>query len=269
MYNPWSVLNYTASQDHKPRGYWINTGGTELLERLITRGGRELRTELGQLIEGQSITRPVYDNIVMRDIEKRDRLVWSFLLFSGYLKCTGQTVEKDLYELSIPNEEIKQLYTHLIERWFEEKIDLTQLEQMLQALQHGQVTTFEHTLRRVVTEIMSYHDLSGEAEKVYQALVLGMLVWLSGSYEIRTNRESGFGRYDMMFKPKTPEKKGIILEFKQVYENEKPETVLKRALQQIEEQHYRTELEAAGVHEVVQIAVAFRGKEVWIQEASA
>ncbi len=275
IYNPWSVVNYVVSQEHEPKGYWINTGSTDILESLITRGGRELRQELGQLIEGETITKSIYENIVMRDIEKQDHLVWSFLLFSGYLKCTDQVVRKNRYELAIPNEEVKEVYENLIERWFEGKVDLTQLENMLQALRDGRVETFEHTLRQVVTEIMSYHDLSGEAEKVYQALVLGMLVWLSGSYEIRTNRESGLGRYDIMLKPRTshqkgnippaPLQRGIILEFKQVYEHEKPETVLKRAMKQIEEQQYRTELETAGIHDIVQIAVAFRGKEMWLK----
>ncbi|MCP4398523.1 MAG: hypothetical protein GY801_14655 [bacterium] len=113
---------------------------------------------------------------------------------------------------------------------------------------------------------MSYHDLSGEAEKVYQALVLGMLVWLSGSYEIRTNRESGYGRYDIMLTPKETEKQGIILEFKQVFENETLQTVLERALQQIRDKRYATDLEAAGVTDILQLAVAFRGKELWVKE---
>ena len=107
-------------------------------------------------------------------------------------------------------------------------MDLRRLEDMLTALQQGDTKVFERLLRRVVMEVMSYHDLAGEPEKVYQALVLGMLVWLSGSYEIRTNRESGYGHYDILLKPKTSDKLGIILEFKQVYEGEKPETVLAR-----------------------------------------
>ena len=265
IYNPWSVLSYVASKDHQPRGYWINTGGTEILEQLVTRGGRELREELGQLIEGQTITKPIYDNIILRDIEKRENLVWSFLVFSGYLK-TVESVDEEQYVLAIPNREVQLIYRDIIRIWFEEKVDLRRLEDMLTALQKGDIQIFERLLRRIVLEVMSYHDLAGEAEKVYQALVLGMLVWLSGSYDIRTNRESGYGRYDILLKPKTSDKLGIIIEFKQVFEDEKPETVLERAFQQIRDKHYVTELEAAGVTDILQLAVAFRGKEIWLKE---
>lgn len=266
IYNPWSVLSYVASKNHQPKGYWVNTGGTEILEQLVTRGGRELREELGQLIEGDTITQSIFDNIVLRDIETRENLVWSFLLFSGYLKPVNGVIRKNQYELAIPNEEVKRLYEDLIERWFEEGVDLRRLEDMLNALQQGDMKVFERLLRHIVLEVMSYHDLAGEPEKVYQALVLGMLVWLSGSYEIRTNRESGYGRYDILLKPKNPEKLGIVLEFKQVYEDEIPETVLEEALQQIRDKRYVTELEATGVKDILQLAVAFRGKELWLKE---
>lgn len=272
IYNPWSVLNYIASQDRQPRPYWVNTGSNDLLESLLTRGGRELRGELTQLLAGQSVTKPITETIVMRDLPRRDDLVWSFFLFSGYLKPVDLNVERNWYDLRIPNAEVRYAYEELIERWFAETLDLSHLKDMLHALQQGDIARFERTLRQIALEIMSYHDLSGEPEKVYQALVLGMLVWLSGVYDIRTNRESGLGRYDILLKPKTPEKSGIILEFKQVYEQEQPETVLERALQQIADRQYVTEFTAAGVRDVLQIAVAFRGKELWLrarQDAAA
>lgn len=273
IYNPWSVLNYVASKDHQLRPYWLNTGSMELIEQLVTRGGSELREELEQLLSGQGITRPIYDNIVMRDLERRDNLLWSFLLFSGYLKVVEQ-VREDEYTLNIPNREIESVYRTLIIVWFEEKVRLPQLETMLTALQAGDARLFERMLRVVVTEVMSYHDLSGQPEKVYQALVLGMLVWLSPTYDIRTNRESGYGRYDMMLKPKpAPDgeaqaaRRGIVLEFKRVYDDETPETVLADALRQISDKAYTTELEAAGVTDILRLAVAFRGKELWLRQA--
>lgn len=176
--------------------------------------------------------------------------------------------ERRQYRLQIPNYEVKQLYDDLVRVWFEEKVRLPQLESMLTALESGDVRLFERMLRMVVTEVMSYHDLSGQPEKVYQALVLGMLVWLSPKYEIRTNRESGYGRYDMMFKPKSSEGQGIILEFKLVYDDEQPETILNEALQQICDKAYSTELKAAGITDILRLAVAFRGKELWLKKAS-
>ena len=268
IYNPWSVLNYVMSKDKQFRPYWLNTGSTELIDRLMTRSGAELRGELEQLLAGQTVTRPIYDSIVMRDLGRRDNLLWSFLLFSGYLTVVEQ-VDMVQYKLRIPNYELVHIYQDLIRIWFEEKVKLPQLETMLTALEQGDVYLFERMLRIVVTEVMSYHDLSGSPEKVYQALVLGMLVWLAPKYEIRTNREAGYGRYDMMFKPKQSQedqpKLGIILEFKRVDDDQKPETVLKNALQQIKDKAYTTELEAAGVTDILQIAVAFQGKKMWLK----
>jgi hypothetical protein len=282
IYNPWSVLNYIMSKDKQFRPYWLNTGSTELLDRLVTRGGTELREELEALLVGQTITRPIYDSIVMRDLDTQNDLLWSFLLFSGYLKPSTQSIRRNWYELAVPNEEVRLVYEDLIERWFKNKVELPQLEMMLTALEQGDVYLFERMLRIIVTEIMSYHDLSGDPEKVYQALVLGMLVWLSPKYEIRTNRESGYGRYDMMFKPKPARsaefnglptevgttnetQRGIILEFKRVDKGQKPEDVLEDALKQINDKAYTTELEAAGVTDILRLAVVFRGKEMWLK----
>ena len=247
IYNPWSVLNYVASKSRKPRPYWINTASTEIIDNLVTRGGRELREEIGQLLENKAITKPVYENIIMRDLEKRDDLLWSFLLFSGYLKTTGEAVHRNFYELKIPNEEVRIVYEESVKRWFAEKIESNRLEEMLKALESGDVKLFERILRMIVLQIMSYHDLGGEPEKVYHALVLGMMVWLSGRYTIRSNRESGYGRYDLMLKPNDSAKTGIIIEFKRVYDSEKPEHVLSQALKQIEERRYTAELEEAGI----------------------
>lgn len=131
IYNPWSILNYIASQDKLPRPYWLNTGDYTLIDQLVTRGGRELRAELLQLLEDETLIRPIYDDIVMRDIEKLDDLLWSFLLFSGYLKCGPQPVRRNWYELKIPNREIKRIYEDMVERWFELKVRLTNLESLV------------------------------------------------------------------------------------------------------------------------------------------
>ncbi|CAN2039554.1 AAA ATPase-like domain-containing protein, nuclease domain-containing [Candidatus Magnetomoraceae bacterium gMMP-15] len=267
IYNPWSLLNYAASKDKKPRPYWLNTADTSMIDKLATRGGRELREELGCLLDRDVITKPIYESIVMKDLEKRDNLLWSFLLFSGYLKTVEQ-IDNEMFKLQIPNNEVSMIYRKLIQNWFDEKIESNQLEEMLRALEIGDIKLFQRMLRLIVKQIMSYHDLSGQPEKVYHALVLGMLVWLSYKYEIRSNRESGYGRYDIMLKPKDLNKQGIIIEFKRVYkdEGETPEGTLEDALKQIEEKQYAAELEAAGVNNILKLAIAFQGKELWIRE---
>ena len=132
LYNPWSVANYVGNAgDAKP--YWINTASTELIDSLATKGGAELREEVGQLLEGGTITKPVYDSIVMKDLEKQDDILWSFLMFSGYLK-TEKQADDEIYHLKIPNHEVKIIYRNLIRRWFAEKTESNQLEEMLKAL---------------------------------------------------------------------------------------------------------------------------------------
>ncbi|MCP4108282.1 MAG: AAA family ATPase [Desulfobacteraceae bacterium] len=263
IYNPWSVLSYVNRKSVKARPYWVNTADTGMIDDLATRGGRELREELGHLLEG-AITKPVYDNIAMRDLDKRDDLLWSFLLFSGYLKIVEE-IDYDVYRLQIPNQEVRTIYERMVRTWFTDKVEFNRLETMLKALEDGNVKLFEQILREVVLQIMSYHDFSGTPEKVYHALVTGMLVWMSGKYEIRSNRESGYGRYDLMLKPKDTAKQGIIIEFKKVYEDDSPEDVLEEALNQIEDKKYVAELEGGGIKNILKIAVVFRGKELWVK----
>ena len=266
VYNPWSVLNYIAGKAHQPRLYWSNTGNPAVIEKAVTRGGSELRAELESLMAGHAIEKPIYDNIVVRNLDTQDDLVWSLLLFSGYLKPVEQ-VAFARYRLQIPNHEVLMIFHQLVQTWFAKRVESNLLEEMLEALQTGNVMGFERLLRRIVLQIVSYHDLSGEPEKVYHALVLGMLVWLAHKYEIRSNRESGYGRYDLMLKPNDISQRGIIIEFKQVYDQEKPDDVVKEALKQIEKKGYSAELEAAGIQHILKLAIAFREKELWVQDA--
>ncbi|QTA83102.1 AAA ATPase-like domain-containing protein [Desulfonema limicola] len=264
IYNPWSVLNFTAGKSREPRPFWVNTASTDIIDKLATRGGREVREEIGILLENGVIEKPVYDSIVMRELDTQDNLLWTFLLFSGYLKSVEKTYE-EYHKLKIPNHEVRFIYRNLVRIWFDEKVESNKVEDMLKALETGDITLFEIMLRKVVLQVMSYHDLSGEPEKVYYALILGMLVWLSGKYEIRSNRESGYGRYDIMLKPLDIKKHGIIIEFKQVNEKENPEKILESALKQIEDKAYAVELKASGIKDILKIAVVFRGKELWVK----
>ena len=264
IYNPWSVLNFINSKDQLMRPYWVNTASNEIIEQLATREGREIREELGTLLEGGSILKPVYDSIIMSDITTKSNLLWSFMLFSGYLKYTGPPVRQKNYPLTIPNHEVRIIYEDLVINWFDEKTDAVRLEEMLTALENGRVKLFERILKKIVLHIMSYHDFGDEPERVYHALVLGMLVWLGDQYEIRSNRESGLGRYDLMLKPNNRNKIGIIIEFKLVDEGETYQETLDNAMQQIKDKRYIAELEAAGIQTILKIAVAFKGKELWM-----
>ncbi|MDM8516685.1 AAA family ATPase [Desulfobacterales bacterium HSG16] len=267
IYNPWSLINYVNSKSKKPLPYWINTGDTSMIDSLATRGGKEIREEIGMMLEGKSVELPVYETIVLRDLDLRDDLLWSFLLFTGYLRPVKH-VDEEIWELCIPNREVRMMYRDMIKRWFATKIERNQLLEMIRGLETGDVKLFERMLQKVVIRIMSYHDFGGESEKVYHALVLGMLVWLDGKYDIRSNRESGYGRYDIMLKPKDGNKNriGIVIEFKLVEsaDSDAYKQVLKDALKQIKDRKYATELRAVGITDILEIAVAFKGKKLWV-----
>jgi hypothetical protein len=240
------------------------------VETLLTRGGNELKEELEQLIRGETIEKAIDQNIILKEVDIREDLLWSFLLMGGYLKPTSKRREpasgKIFYKLSIPNEEVKTTYTGIIDRYFSTKIENKKLEIMLKALIDGDVGLFEEMLQKVVTAVYSYHDFGDEPEKVYHALVAGMLTWITSTHDIKSNRESGYGRYDIMVIPHDPTRIGYIIEFKKTRKNETVESAIKSALQQIEEKKYETELVERGIKHIKKLAFAFSGKEVFVRE---
>ena len=271
IFNPWSIISFLGYESHMFQPYWLNTSDNQLINSLLSTGGAELKIELEQLIRGESIKKHINENIVMKEITAKDDALWSFLLMSGYLKYTGYEGDgkgKILYSLSIPNLEVRIIYESIISDFFSTKIKSKKTEAMLEALVEGDIDFFEERLQEVVAAVFSYHDLSEEPEKVYHAFVTGLLVWLSASHEIKSNRESGFGRYDIMIIPKNPDKIGYVIEFKTINtrKNETIETATETALKQIEEKKYETELIERGIHRIKKLAIVFKGKEVVVKE---
>jgi hypothetical protein len=156
----------------------------------------------------------------------------------------------------------------IVDNYFSTKIENKKLEIMLKALIEGDIKLFEKMLRKVVLAVFSYHDFSGEAEKVYHALVAGLLIWISNSHEIKSNRESGYGRYDITIIPRDLNQVGYVMEFKSVdkEDNETVETAVEAALKQIEEKKYETELIDRGIENIKKLAVVFSGKDVYVKE---
>ncbi len=273
VYNPWSIVSYLNSADKKFRPYWLNTADNAIVEQLLTRGGKELRAELESLIRGESIEKPVEENIVFAEIEKREELLWSFLLFGGYLKSVATRADAfdptiTLAQLCLPNMEVRGIFTRLIRRWFNDRIEPEKVQMMLRALVKGEIKEFERFLRELVINVFSYHDFGGESEKVYQAFIIGLLVWLSGDYEVKSDQESGWGRYDVMLIPKDLRVAGIIIEFKKVNakRGETKDRAIDQAFQQIAEKNYKSVLAARGIRQIRQLAIVFKGKQVWVKE---
>jgi len=276
IYNPWSIINFVGKPNDGFKPYWLNTSDNAIVEQLLTRGGKELRVELESLIRGESIEKPIEENIVFAEIEKREELLWSFLLFSGYLKpVTTRHDEFDptltLVQLCLPNLEVRGIFIRLIKRWFNDRLEAAKLRSMLQALVKGATPKFERLFRELVVNSFSYHDFGTDSEKVYQAFIIGLLVWLSGDYEVKSNQESRFAGYDVMLIPKNQNEAGILIEFKKVNtkRGETKERAVAKAFRQIEEQNYAATLLERGVQQVRKLAIVFKGKQVWVKEQSA
>ena len=274
IYNPWSIANFLDNERKELKAYWIDTSDNEIVENLLSKEGKELKEELEILIRGETIEKAIDENIVLKDVDIDEDFLWSFLLMGGYLKQTDKRRDaaagKMIYKLSIPNLEVRDTYTRIIQRYFSSKIENKLLEIMLNALIDADIKLFEKILRKVISAVFSYHDFSGESEKVYHALVPGLLIWITDTHEIKSNRESGYGRYDIMIIPKDLDKTGYVIEFKTVDTDEKEtiKSAVKAALKQIDEKKYETELLQRGVRNIKKLAVVFKGKDVYIKEKS-
>ncbi|MDP4179413.1 MAG: AAA family ATPase [Bacillota bacterium] len=273
IYNPWSIINYVDNYKDGFRPYWVNTSSNDLVKKLLTNGGEKIKQELESLVRGEEIVKVVNEDIVMNEIDKSTENVWSFLLFSGYLKVVKQELKngRTYCNFKIPNLEVLYIYEEIIMSWFNESIDSDKFNLMLQSLVTGDIKIFTKIFKSYVLNSLSYFDVSrNESEKVYHAFVLGMLVALSENYEVKSNRESGYGRYDVMIIPKDHNKLGIVIEFKKADEDDKEtlEDAVEAALKQIKDKKYSEELKSRNVQNIIELGIAFQGKEVMIKELS-
>ncbi len=272
VYNPWSVLSF-INKGGVLAPYWVNTGSDVLLRHLLADGPSQIRMGVESLIQGEPIRSVINDKLAFPDLLSEASNIWSFMLFSGYLKATDPVKNNDdlmEYTLQVPNREIRTVFFTIIRSWINNgPVKNDRLELMLQALKEKNMPIFQRILNDFVVNTLSYYDTSGrEPEKVYQAFLLGMLV-SSGAYEVSSNRESGLGRYDILLRPRDLSLQGVIMELKlydPVYD-ESVESVLDSALQQIEDKQYAATLRAAGVADILKMAITFDGKRVWVKMA--
>jgi len=260
LYNPWSVSGYLKNREIRP--YWINTSDNALIRDLITRGPTAIEEDIARLLHDEGIDCYLREDIAFRDVQgDRDEL-WSFLVFTGYLTVEDGTVSKSdqRVRLRIPNREVRVFFEQTLARWLTAPMGDAILTRMSRALLGGDLETFAGDLKTLVLEVMSYHDPAGrEAERVYHAFVLGLLVHLRRDYHVRSNRESGHGRYDIMLIPRRSGEYGIILEFK-LAGTLGFEKATQIALEQIKAHGYAQELISRGFDRARAIAFAFEGK---------
>ena len=266
IYNPWSILNYLT--DRKLMPYWVNTSSNDLI-KLILKNSATVKEKIEQLLRDEEIEVPINLETVIVGIEQNEENIWGLLLGTGYLKVTGVVdLAMGVYKVKIPNYEIKFLFQNIIRDWFNDKVIGNNLNTILKDLVTLKLDEFEQKFKVLVRQMFSFMDVGeNTAENFYHAFVLGMLVGLKDSYYVNSNRESGYGRYDIMLEPKDKNGNSFIMEFK-VYREEKEKDIndtIESAKKQIEERKYEENLQEKGFTNITKIVFAFKGKEVKMQ----
>ena len=266
IYNPWSILNYLT--DRRLMQYWVNTSSNDLI-KLVLKNSTTVKEKIERLLKDEEIEVPINLETVIVGIENNEDNIWGLMLGTGYLKAT-ETVNlvESIYKVKLPNYEIKLLFQQIINDWFRNKVIGNDLKSILKDLVTLNLKNFERKFRVLVREMFSYMDVGeNTAENFYHAFVLGMLVGLKDTYYVNSNRESGYGRYDIMLEPKDKNANSFIMEFKVLDDMEEKtiEDTIENAKKQIEEKGYETDLKMRGYKNITKIVFAFKGKEVKLE----
>ncbi len=275
IYNPWSIINYLDKQIYST--YWANTSSNSMISKLIQEGSTDLKIKMEDLLAGNVLHTQIDEQVVFSQLDHSQSAIWSLLLASGYLKVQKFTVDEKTgrleYDLVLTNKEVRIMFSQMIKGWFADRTPA--YNDFIKALLMGDRKAMNTYMNRTALATFSYFDTGKkpseetEPERFYHGFVLGLMVELAERYQITSNRESGFGRYDVLLLPKEKKDDGIILEFKvrdPEEEKDLEETALE-ALEQIERMKYDTVLTAGGVaaEKIRKYGFAFEGKSVLIR----
>ena len=269
IYNPWSVINYIA-RGCIPQAYWVNTGKNEVLEDVLAGATDDISERLYALLLGQTVVARIDQNVVYRSLAEEPANVYSLLLVAGYLKAPKKELQADgsyLCEVSIPNREIAAVYkseilSHLMQIG---AITRTTANMVAESLYANDIRKLQKAISEYMDKSICFYDAG--AEGFYHGLTLGLVALLDNQYRIKSNRESGDGRYDISLLPREKKYPGIIMElkWKSGLEAEKLEELSMEALSQIDAKRYDLELEEDGIDNVIKLGIAFSGKKVVIK----
>ncbi len=272
IYNPWSVLGFLDSMEARFQTYWLSTSSNDLVRELLERYALKLQPVFEVLLEGGSIERPLDENVVLSELRRDEGALWSLLVFSGYLKAESAPADAQgrlMYRLSIPNREVREVYSTTFRNWMKDRMQGHggDAAVLTEALLGGDAEGFEEQLQAFVTNVLSYHDPGKvHPERVYHGFVVGLLAVLEPGHQVRSNRESGAGRSDVMIRPVRPGNPGVVLELKVARAGKKTlSQALAEGARQLQAMDYEAELRAAGAAPVFAFSVAFDGKKVQVR----
>ena len=269
IYNPWSVINY-ISKGCIPQAYWVNTGKNEILEDVLRVATDDITERLHSLLQGERVIARIDQNVVYRSLAEDPANIYSLLLVAGYLKTPKKELQADgsyLCEVSIPNREIAAVYkseilSHLLQIG---AITRTTANKIAESIYANDYKKLQKAIAEYMDKSISFYDTGAEA--FYHGLILGLIALMDNQYKIKSNRESGDGRYDISLIPREDRYPGIIMElkWKKDLREEELDGLAKAALAQIDEMRYDAEMKEDGINEILKFGIAFSGKKVCVK----
>lgn len=268
IYNPWSIIKYmydlTEDGAQFPAAYWVNTSSNDIVRKLIEQADAVTKSEIETLISGGTIEKPVHEDITYDEVYKTQDNLWNFMFFTGYFRKVGERVDQNdarYIAMCIPNREIRYIFNNKVSEWFDGQIKARDLSVLHHAVIHKDVQTVEDEINNILLTTISYLDAN---ESYYHGFVSGLLTGVPG-YIIKSNRESGTGRSDLVLLPLTMDKEAFLFEFKRTGDIDALGEKTDEALVQIEDRKYREEVRSMGYKKSSSYGIAFCGKKCLVK----
>ena len=269
IYNPWSVINY-ISKGCVPQAYWVNTGKNEILEDVLKIATDDITEKLYSLLQGERVIARIDQNVVYPSLGEDSANIYSLLLVAGYLRIQKKELQADgsyLCEVSIPNREIAAVYkSEILSHLFQiGAVTRTTANKIAESLYGNDYKKLQNAIAEYMDKSVSFYDAG--AEGFYHGLVLGLIALMDNQYKIKSNRESGDGRYDICLIPRKHRYPGVIMElkWKKNLRGDYLDKLAEEALSQIDEMGYDSELKEEGIYNILKMGIAFSGKKVSIK----
>ena len=269
VYNPWSVLLFIrdmlADDTSFPSAYWANTSSNSIVRTLIEQADDQTKEEIEAVIEGNSVEKPVHEDVTYGEIDSTMDNLWNFMFFTGYFRKVSERMDEKTKQIlavfTIPNEEVRLIFRTKIHAWFEEKVKSKDRTRLFMALLDHDVQTLEEEISELLLETISFNDAY---ESFYHGFLLGILSGMKG-YVVKSNREGGTGRSDLFVRPVTRRKEAFVIEFKVAKKYQDMEKAAEEALHQIEDRQYVRELKDDGYEKTARYGIAFLGKDCLVK----